>query len=228
MPIYTNNNVEISKKKNKYQLTINDIKARHFWNTTINIIDFKEKKTNKNMTITFEAHSIETLPSLLKSKSNKLSTRHVINLFKCFLKQINSLEKDNLGINNLDLNDFIIVNKDETRFNANIIFINSSKFIDLKKNFFLLKTPSEINNAIKGKFISPELKNNKNIPFKLHKSTIYYSIGQLLTYCINNENLLDEKKDFELSLESIYDSKIYYAIMRCVEINPRERYYLYI
>ena len=65
MPIYTNNNVEISKKKNKYQLTINDIKARHFWNTTINIIDFKEKKSNKNMTITFEAHSIETLPSLL-------------------------------------------------------------------------------------------------------------------------------------------------------------------
>ena len=186
MPIYTNKNVEISKKNNKYQLTIKDVKAKHFWNTTVNIIDIKEKKTNKNMTISFEAHSIETLPSLLKTKFNKLSTRHITNLFKCFLKQINSLEKDNLGIHNLDLNDFIIVNKDENRYDSNIIFINSSKFINLKNNFFLLKTPSEINQALKGQFVSPELKNNKNIPFKLHKSTIYYSIGQLLTYCINN------------------------------------------
>ena len=226
MPIYTNKNVEISKKNNKYQFSIKDVKAKHFWNTTLNIIDFKEKKTNKNMIVTVEAHSIESLPSLLKTKSNKLSSRHIINLFKCFLKQINSLEKDNLGIHNLDLNDFIIVNKDENRYNANMIFINSSKFTDLKNNFFLLKTPSEINQAIKGQFISPELKNNKNIPFKLHKSTIYYSIGQLLTYSINNENILNEKEDFEVSLESIYDSKIYYDIMRCIENNPRERYYL--
>ena len=228
MPIYTNKNVEIIKKRDKYKLNIKDVKAKHFWDTTFNIIDFQEKKTNNNMTITFDAHNIETLPSLLKTKSKKLSTRHVIKLFKSFLKQIKSLEKDNLGINNLDLNDFIVINKDDTGYDSKIIFINPSKFIDLRNNFFLLKTPSGINQSLKGQFISPELENNKNIPFKLHKSTIYYSIGKLVTYCINSENKLNEKKDFEISLESIYDSKLYYAIMRCIEINPHERYYLYI
>ena len=42
------------------------------------------------------------------------------------------------------------------------------------------------------------------------------------------EHKLDEKADYELSLESIYESKLYYGLMRCIENNPHERYYLYI
>ena len=64
-------------------------------------LENEQKKTN--IQIQFDADSIETLPSLLKTKKKKLSYRHSELFFKNFLSQIKSLEKDGLGIVNLDL-----------------------------------------------------------------------------------------------------------------------------
>jgi len=49
-----------------------------------------------------------------------------------------------------------------------------------------------------------------------------------LTFSLNRDVELKEKKDYELALESINETKLYYGIIRCVENNPHERYYLYI
>ena len=102
------------------------------------------------------------------------------------------------------------------------------KFHKLENNHFNLKKPSQISKLIGSKFVSPEVKNIKDIPAKIHKKTIFYSIAKLITFCINDEHKLDEKADYELSLESISESKLYYGLMRCIENNPHERYYLYI
>ena len=229
MPIFQNKHIEISKKKDSFILNIkqteNNKKASRFWEKTSSLIDY-QKKTN--IQIQFDADSIETLPSLLKTKKKKLSYRHCELLFKNFLSQIKSLEKDGLGIVNLDLNDFIIINKEGTRYDSCIIFINVDKFHKLENNHFNLKKPSQISKLIGSKFVSPEVKNIKDIPAKIHKKTIFYSIAKLITFCINDEHKLDEKADYELSLESIYESKLYYGLMRCIENNPHERYYLYI
>jgi hypothetical protein len=232
MPIYQNNNIEIHKKKDIFALVIKDTlinkETKHFWEKTCNLIDFNKKKTGKDTQILFDAYNIETLPSLLKSKKNKLSYRHAKLLFVNFLLQMNSLEKEGYGIINLDLNDFIVVNKDETRYDTSILFINPNKFYQLEDNHFFLKKPSDISKLSGGKFNSPETKSITDIPVKIHKNTIYYSIGKLITYCINRENELTDEETFRLSLNSIFESKLYYGIMRCIKINPNERYYLYI
>ena len=77
-------------------------------------------------------------------------------------------------------------------------------------------------------FNSPEIENIKNIPARIHKNTIYYSIGKIITHCINNEIKLNNKESFEQALISIFESKLYYGLMRCIVFNPNERYYLYI
>jgi len=232
MPIYENKNIEIQKKKDNFVLVIKDTpnnkEAKHFWKKTCNLIDFNKKDNTKNIKIIFDAYSIETLPSLLKSKNDKISYRHGELLFLNFLKQIESLEKDGLGIINLDLNDFIIVNKDEARYESIIIFINTDKFYPIENGYFFLKKPSDISKLLSSKFNEPEIKNIKDIPVKLHKKTVYYSFGMLITHCINKENELKKKEDFQLSLVSILESKLYYGIMRCIEKIPDDRYYLYI
>ena len=229
MPIYQNKHVEISKKKDSFILNIkqteNNKKAMRFWEKTCSLMNCDKKS---NIKVEFNAHSIETLPSLLKTKKNKLSYRHSELLFKNFLQQIKSLEKDGLGIINLDLNDFVIINNEESRYSSCIIFINIEKFHNIKNEHFNLNKPSEIAKIMGSTFVSPEVKNIKDIPAKIHKNTIIYSISKLITFCINNEKKLENKKDYELALESIFETKLYYGLMRCIEKNPHERYYLYI
>ena len=75
-------------------------------------------------------------------------------------------------------------------------------------------------------FISPELKEVKTIPSSLHFKSSYYSIGMLVLYCINNENF--EKKDGNEILEVILETKLYFAIKRCIEIESIDRFLLFI
>ena len=48
----------------------------------------------------------------------------------------------------------------------------------------------------------------------------------LVLYCINNENF--EKKDSNEILEVILETKLYFAIKRCIEIEPIDRFLLFI
>jgi hypothetical protein len=232
MSIYQNNHIEIQKTKKQFTLVVKDTpinnEVKHFWSKTFDLININKKNINKNTNILFTAHSIETLPSLLKSKNYKLSYRHAKILFINFLLQLTSLEKEGFCIISLDLNDFIIINKDEDRYDAKIIFINLNKVHKLNTDHFFLKKPSDVSKLLSSTFNSPEIESIKDIPVKIHKNTIYYSIGKLITYCINRENELTDEETFRLSLDSIFESKLYYGIMRCIKNNPIERYYLYI
>jgi hypothetical protein len=231
MPIYQNNQIEIDKLKDKFTLVIKKTEKnheiQHFWNKTSDIIEI-DNSSNGNKKFTFKAYSIETLSSLLKTKKNKISYRHGKILFINFLLQLNSLEKNGFGIINLDLNDFIVINKDKERYNTAIVFINSNKIYKLENNHFIFEKPSEVSKLMSCPFNSPEIENIKNIPVRIHKKTIYYSIGKMITYCINNEIKLNDKESFEKALSSIFESKLYYGLMRCIIFNPHERYYLYI
>lgn len=231
MPIYQNKQIEINKQKDKFTLVIKKTNINHevqpFWNKTSDIIEI-DNSFDQNRKFTFKADSIETLSSLLKTKKKKLSYRHGKILFINFLLQLNSLEKNGFSIINLDLNDFIVINKDKERYNTVIVFVNSNKIHKLQKNHFVFEKPSDISKLMSCPFNSPEIKNIKNIPIKIHKNTIYYSIGKMITFCINSEIESNDKDSFELALSSIFESKLYYGVMRCIEINPNERYYLYI
>ena len=231
MHIYQNNQIEINKQKDHFTLVIKKTEINHelqnFWNKTSDIIKI-DNSSNGNKKFTFKADSIETLSSLLKTKKKKLSYRHGKILYINFLLQLNSLEKKGFGIINLDLNDFIVINKDEKKYNTVIIFINSNKIHKLENNHFVFEKPSEVSKLMSCPFNSPEIENIKNIPIKIHKNTIYYSIGKIITFCIDGEKKVNDKESFKDALTSIIESKLYYGLMRCIENNPHERYYLYI
>ena len=64
----------------------------------------------------------------------------------------------------------------------------------MNNDYLVLKKPGEIANIKSSKFISPEIMNINEIPAKIHKNTIYYSIGKLLTFSLNRDVELKKKR----------------------------------
>ncbi len=220
--LFENRSISISKNKANYTLKVKHNISRRFWEKTFKMIGNKRSGEDK---ITFYAHSIERLQDLLKKKNNMLSYHHMKLLFLNFREQLKELEKDDMGITSLDVSDFLIVNKEESRADSVIIFINTGKFMGTDKGNFVVKTPGDLSKFM-NKFAAPEIKQMNTIPGLINRRNIYYSIGSLMTYCLTGNK--NEITDYEKELESINESKIYYGILRCLEKNWKERYYLYI
>ena len=51
----------------------------------------------------------------------------------------------------------------------------------------------------------------------------------MISYCLNNDVLnTNSKDDIGELLKELDTTKLYYAVMRCLEFEPNKRYYLYI
>ena len=73
-------------------------------------------------------------------------------------------------------------------------------------------------------FIAPELKNNMILPIITNITSSYYSFGLL---CVRSLGI-DDADDLNLNLNTIYNSRIYYFLKRCLENDPNKRYFIYL
>tara|TARA_Y100000389_G_C17360652_1_gene463560 strand:+ start:97 stop:798 length:702 start_codon:yes stop_codon:yes gene_type:complete len=230
--IYNSKKINIHKKNGQYEIVIQDHKFIHSYIGSIlnglNIIS--DTTVDNKRTIKIKAHSIETLPKLLKMKKDKLSYLHLKNMFIDISEQIKSLKNDDKGILFFDIKDIIIINNDDVRYDSKFIFINMEKFINLNHhNDFDIITPFKTKKKTKH-FYSPELLKIKKIPSNVPYNSCYYSFGLFISFCLQ-----PFKKDCEYNiecikkhLESISKSKVYWAILRTLQKNPNDRYLLFI
>ena len=115
--------------------------------------------------------------------------------------------------------DDLIVLDDEIFF-----YINLEKILQINKNnMIILSSPININNE--DTFIESRVYHN-TIPLKLHYSTGFYSFACLIIYLLTNERY-DLLKNDDI-LKPIYNTKVYYFILRCLNNNLQERCFLYI
>ena len=78
-------------------------------------------------------------------------------------------------------------------------------------------------------FFSPELQNLTGIPSAVISwKSAYYSLASLVVYCLTHEHILGSKISAGEILDKLYATKLYWALMRCLETEPRDRYYLII
>jgi hypothetical protein len=224
--VFSSPNVNIIKKNNLYELTIYNFSPNsNFWKNTLKFLNIKKKNIQKNKTIiTFEAKNIETLENLLKIKKNMLSYRHSELMFLFVGEQFRALEKDNLNILFFDIKDFVIINNDSKRYNSVFLFLNTFKFYPVKDSMVEINKPF----LKKNKFLSPELINISSIPAKIHKNSSYYSFAKLICHCLEKFNKDLNLEEMKKHIEKIDKTKLYYALLRCLEEDPTNRFYLYI
>jgi len=209
MIVYKNNYISITSLKNKYVFEIFEyFQYNTFFDTFLNNINVKDKN---NFKITIFADEINTLDFLLNNRRiTEIDCKHI---FLFLLKQLKSLEKVNLTIPVYNLKDIIFF-KIEDKYsyyflNRSYVFdINKSKNIIIKKLF------------IKNEFASKELQNLFEIPNTSILSTAsYWSLAKIIEYSLKN---------IDKTLLDIKYSKLYWALKKCLEKNPKHRYLIFI
>ena len=209
MIVYKNNYISITSLKNKYVFEIFEyFQYKTFFDTFLNNINVKDKH---NFKITIFADEINTLDFLLNNRRiTEIDCKHI---FLFLLKQLKSLEKVNLTIPVYNLKDIIFF-KIEDKYsyyflNRSYVFdINKSKNIIIKKLF------------IKNEFASKELQNLFEIPNTSILSTAsYWSLAKIIEYSLKN---------IDKTLLDIKYSKLYWALKKCLEKNPKHRYLIFI
>lgn len=214
--IYNIADVDIIKDKhNQYRFVIQD-KNSDFWKffpwKQLNIID---TKFEGNITkVIFRAESVQTLKEFIAAKANRISYDDALQLFLNIGDQLESLEKQGMGIPNFDIKDIIVVNGNQ------FFYINQGQIMVISKNNKMFVTfPIK-----KNSFAAPSLQKLKSLPGQLPYQAGMFSLAALVVYSLTN----DSDTNYEVVLESIWQTPLYWALMRCLQEDAEERVYLMI
>lgn len=111
---------------------------------------------------------------------------------------------------------------DETKF----IYLSGSHLLEMDENHIQIIRPFILNNEKNNiDFVSPELRKIKEIPSNLHFKTIFYSMACLIIFSLTNEIINTDTNidEMEEKLTSIKETKLYWLIKRCLDIEPEKR-----
>lgn len=164
-----------------------------------------------NEFITFGVDSIELLQNNLHD-----------NLIKKFIydmgSQILYLKEEKIGVKYFSIEDIVVINSNIFLFiNPNKLFeLLNKKHINLDKRSVNSYTYGIIDPSLiktENQFICPELKEKKMYIFY---TSSFYSLAKLFLHVFNME------------LDSLYYTSLYYFLTRCLEPVPENRIFLYI
>ena len=221
MSIYKNNEVSIKKhKKNKYIITIENIDGslkQQFWNNfpvdKLDILSEKKEKGRKEYIV--NSDYIKPLHVFLK-ENKVLNYNQAMHFLKDCGDQIKTLEMLNLGFLFFDLKDFIVIDN-------HFFIMNTDRLLSIVNNQILVNTIYK-----KTPYFSPEMENIIGIPSQINWKTSFYSLALIIVLSMEVGHYHIKKKEKMKSVEDImnkiYDTKLYWALQRCLEKNNKKRY----
>jgi len=227
--IFKVNDLEIKKNKNLFFLTL--LENSKYDQKFINSLKKLHLKKRDSKKYTFKAEVVISFKSFLINHNNKLSYMHLVSLFLALKKQIELLKNENIGILYFDLNDILVVKNDVY---YDFYFVNKSMLFDINDDMIQIDKIFNKSDKINQKFLSPELIIINKIPSISHFTCSYFSLANLVAFCING-NKLDYFKihdwcedDLEKIMEPIHGTKLFYSLKRASVLVPEKRYLLWI
>ena len=167
--------------------------------------------------IEFCAQSVEHLTT------ESLDYTRVISMLYCLNKQQSFLSKKlNYGLFYLDLKDIVVI--DSSIF----ICINPEVVKNINSlGEFVFYSPFSRNS--KTAFFSPELLALDKIPSVINCKCFYYSLGALAIYCLFDKNIKGlDIIDVKHILNPIYQTKLYWMLLKATDSNCQRRTLIYI
>ena len=184
-------------------------------------IDKDENISDEEYSVTIKTYSIKPFEKYLEEQNYRLEYDIVLKILQEYSKFILYLERKEKSIVLYGLEDLIVI--DDSTF----LFINNENLFDLQKHqptIIDISVPLEIT-----KFASPELQQQKSLPFSLDYRSGFFSLASVLTYCLFAETLLEKQEaEVEKLLEPIFHTKLYWFIKRCGERNSKRRVCLFV
>jgi len=218
--IYNDSQVSITKNKKEFIIYVKDWdgKYKKFWvNFPLSLLKLVKRETKDNTKIyTVRADKIEMLDDLIK-RNETLDYNSCTSLLYDIGNQIQSLEMFNVGIPFLKLSDIMVVDS------KHFFIVNTKRILPVSNKTITINTPYK-----RTSFFSPEMQNITGIPSTVNWKSAYYSLASMIVYCLTHEHILGNKLPIGEILDKLYETKLYWALMRCLEPEPRDRYYLII
>jgi hypothetical protein len=205
-----------------------------FWTSVKKALgeNFQRKTTNE---IFFTAKNPISLEKFIEKKK-RVNYDTACSFFSSAKNQLQNLEKYNLTIPFFEMNDFIVIDS------SIIIYINNEKILPITDEQIIIDVPYK-----KSQFFSPELNKLDSLPCKISSKSAIFSLAALIAFLLTNEKpnkeIIEngffwriptppnEKTNIgnpALLLDLIYNTKLYWALERCLMIRPEQRYCLFI
>ena len=162
--------------------------------------------------ITFQADSVESLDGYIKN--NFLKDNDVHKFIYDLGYQIMALKDDDMGILYFSLKDIIIINSNY------FLFINPNKLFAMHGDDSDIKLSTAMTyNSKDNDFVPPELLESSDLSktsWVRGQVGSYYSLAKIILFVFN------------LELENLYYTKLYFFLKRCLEHIPNKRVFLYL
>ena len=208
-------------------------------------------KGKANNSLTVKADMIEPLSIFLKRHKKHLEYQVVEKLIESVGRQLQQLERVNMGIASFNIDDITVFHTVATNTNTtdtdatahdtiHFAITNDDKIHEINEDHQIVidtpyskeytMTPSTTTKN-KG-FHSPEFKefiSKKTVPYPLHFKSGYYSFGLLCLYCYVTRTLLVSditSTNIDDTLAPIINTKIYWFLKQVLQENPTSRRYI--
>ena len=214
--IYKNNKITLNQiNKNRYNLVF-DNEFNMFNNFYKKNLDLY-KKAN----IEFKSDKLISLPNLLKENNNELDYELSKILFFSLSQQIEIILNKEISPLSLKPEDIYFIESGEKKV---FLFLNLDNVFEINEGKIEIRTPFR-----QHKFFSPELRIVKSFPVTITKKSIYFSLGLCVANCLNKfSERITIDFDFKNHIEMIKETKLYWALLRCLEKDPQNRFCLFI
>lgn len=123
------------------------------------------------------------------------------------------LEEQKYSLLTISISDIVVIDK------LHFIYMNSNNIVPIVSDHISITTPVE-----KSDFLSPELKQLKSIPSNIYFTSCYYSLATLVFYALFKVNYTTDT----MELKKIYYSKLYFFLIRCLNLDPMKRKLIFI
>jgi hypothetical protein len=219
-----NNEIIIRKLgKETYKLTYPYTgKSKRFWvNFNWSILGETKKIKdvhNEERSREFRATSVQTLSQFL-SRVKRLSYQQGLNLFRMVGQQLHALEIFGHTILSLDMDNIIVIN------DKKFLLIDDSHITNIKNSMVEIKKLEYLKKIQKCKFVAPEVTKITSFPKKILPFSGFYNLSMLTIYCLFKTYYAEGEEDI---LNPIFHTKLYWALKRCLDVNPKNRYFLVI
>ena len=222
--VYRTENVSIRKQKaNQYLLRVNDWeKYKIFWVnfpfTHMKVTkDKKSQGRSEHREFTIRAESIQTLGQAMKGTRDLLSYDVAMMLLADVGNQLRALERFGLAVPYISEHDIAVVN------GKRFLYMGDYMTLKVTEGSIPIEKP-----YTKGEFSSPELLTTTQIPAKISSKAQLYSLGALVAWALTGSTPKADGKDYARVLDRLYATKLFWALQRCLVVDPTDRYCLII
>jgi len=207
----------VEERNNTYSFIINEKKYQDYFEW---IKQFVKIKVERKVAFRIEAQKVIVLKDLLKR--DEFSYAMCMSLFLDIGEQIEKLQEMGMGYLTINPEDVVFIQSDNDNFS--MIFLNIENYFDVKNNVLEISKPYK-----KTYYFSPQIKNITQIPTKInYTQNIFYSLSMIVCNCLKSIEGGYTFEDYEKHLDCILETKLYWALLRCLKDKPEDRFYLFI